>query len=232
MTPCTPLPSRAPSPECPHCPGALTRHRETGHVVICDCGVVHAPEGWRWPREAPAPRPEALALPIPSAGAPADARPAPEDPDEVRVRRLLCELRPDASGPLGWGPCDEVPSQEPTRALPPVRVDGGGGRGGDVPVGAFTRRVGASAGTEAWERVQRLRATAPEAGEALAYLQTRGTLARGLVALLGDLGAAVATDAERRRWTTPRACVEGPRVVGRARVALACAAWWGEEAVA
>ena len=151
-----------------------------------------------------------------------------EDPEEVRVRRLLCELRPDAGGPLGWGPCDEVPRDAPVRALPPVRVDGGGGKGGDVPAGAFLRRVGASQGTEAWERVQRLRATAPEAGEALAYLQTRGTLARGLVALLGDLGAAVATDAERRRWTTPRAAVEGPRVVGRARVVLACAVWWGE----
>ena len=81
-----------------------------------------------------------------------------EDPDEVRVRRLLCELRPDATGPLGWGPCDEVPRDAPARALPPVRVDGGGGQGGDVPAGAFARRVGASQGTEAWERVQRLRA--------------------------------------------------------------------------
>lgn len=214
---------------CEHCPGALERHQTTGLVVVCDCGTVHAPEGWRWPTTGTAtPRTTPGVAPPPSPRAPADARPAPEDPDEVRVRRLLCELRPDAGGPLGWGPCDEVPRDAPVRALPPVRVDGGGGQGGDVPAGAFARRVGASQGTEAWERVQRLRATAPEAGEALAWLQTRGTLARGLVALLGDLGAAVATDAERRRWTTPRAAVEGPRVVGRARVTLACVVWWGE----
>ncbi len=222
--------SRA-SGDCPHCPGALARHQETGHVVICDCGTVHAPEGWRWPRTAtatasPAAAPSATWTAGPRATTP-EVRQA-EDPEEVRVRRLLCELRPDADGPLGWGPCDEVPREAPVRALPPVRVDGGGGQGGDVPAGAFARRPAPSAGTEAWERVQRLRATAPEAGEALAWLQTRGTLARGLVALLGDLGAAVATDVERRRWTTPRAAVEGPRVVGRARVALACAVWWGE----
>lgn len=224
--------------DCPHCPGALERHQATGLVVVCDCGAVHAPDGWRWPTAATAtgtatssPRTAPSAVPAPTA-ATATTRPAPEDPDEVRVRRLLCELRPDATGPLGWGPCDEVPSQEPARALPPVRVDGGGGRGGDVPAGAFLRRVGASAGTEAWERVQRLRVMAPEAGEALAYLQTRGTLARGLVTLLGELGATLATDTERRRWTTARQHVEGARVVGRARVALACAVWWGEEAVA
>ena len=220
---------------CEHCPGALERHQATGLVVVCDCGTVHAPEGWRWPTAAAAATASPTAAPSSTwdAGprattATATARPAPEDPDEVRVRRLLCELRPDAGGPLGWGPCDEVPRDAPVRALPPVRVDGGGGQGGDVPAGAFARRVGASQGTEAWERVQRLRATAPEAGEALAWLQTRGTLARGLVALLGDLGAAVATDAERRRWTTPRAAVEGPRVVGRARVTLACVVWWEE----
>ena len=153
--------------DCPHCPGALERHQATGFVVVCDCGAVHAPDGWRWPREAA----ENLIANAANASGASDSarggailaqsvaapsRPTPEDPDEVRVRRLLCELRPDASGPLGWGPCDEVPTQEPTRALPPVRVDGGGGRGGDVPAGAFVRRVGASAGTEAWERVQRL----------------------------------------------------------------------------
>ena len=141
-----------------------------------------------------------------------------EAPDLVRVRRLLCELRPDASGPLGWGPDETGPSPPALQEAP--RASGG------RPYPSASPSPDPAAAQLAWARVQVLRAQDPEAGEALAWLQTRGTLAAGLGALYRALGAHAQTPADLARWTSPRAHLDGQRALGSRLARRACDAWW------
>lgn len=215
---------------CPHCPGALARHQETGAVIICDCGTVHAPEGWRWPSETatatatPAAAPSATWTAGPRATTP-EVRQA-EDPEEVRVRRLLCELRPDRTGPLGWGPYDTPPREEAQRPLPPVRVQCGvsiptpglsSGFSRSEPCAAVTDRL-VSLGF--WDR---------SSAEILQWLRVNGSLSRGLVALYRAVGEAFPPSPPPESWRgSPAARREGVTGYGRRGVARAAAVWSGE----
>lgn len=225
----------APAPDtCEGCPIARERSSNTCEVE-CVCGRIYGqrPRVHRRTRHQ-GPAPDRRVQVVVCTDSPGRAtiaqpqRPAAEDPELVRVRMLLAELRPDRmGGPFGWAP-DGAPPKPQSDDRPPVRVDGGGG-GSDVPSGAFARTVGPTAGATAWEKVQRLRERDPIGGSALAWLQTKGTLADGLRALYEALGQSQATVTERLRWK-PGRLAEGQRVVGKARVEAAKRLWWGEEA--
>lgn len=163
--------------------------------------------------------------PVRPARAPVCPRHVADDPELVEVRCLLAALRPDRDGPLGWAPDGHPPPHQGSAA--PVAVQAVT-PGGDVPRGAFQGTPSRTPGTLARERVETLATTHPQAAVALSWLQAHGTLAGGLGALYAAAGAALATRSERERWTTPELGRLGARAVGRARVTLARAVWWGE----
>lgn len=161
-----------------------------------------------------------------------------EDAELVRVRGLLCELRPDPTGPLGWGPYDEAPPPPPEvtdegRSIPGplasrVRVQTSPDPS-PIPKDAFGGRAPLSGGRRVAERIHGL--SDRESARTLNWLQRHGTLARGLGELYRAVGQALATTEQRERWkASTAAALDGPRVVGRRRVSEAARVWWGETA--
>lgn len=217
---------------CDACEVAAERYAATGDAQTCVCGRVHGPDSLRWPRE---PSPRARALPLPSVAPPGGSRLMlgtlrGEDEETVRVRRLLCELRPDRPGePLGWGPYGEAPREpaSPLGALANrIRVQT------SADPSPIPRDYGRSAprhtdGATVAARIRRL--IDRDVAATLEWLQRHGTLARGLGELYRAAGQALATAEQRERWGVSRtAALDGPRVVGRRRVSEAMRVWWGE----
>lgn len=163
-----------------------------------------------------------------------------EDAELVRVRGLLCELRPDPGGPLGWGPYDEAPPPPPEvtdegRSIPGplasrVRVQTSPDPS-PIPKDAFGGRAPLSGGRKVAERIHELGrlGLVNDAVHTLNWLQRHGTLARGLGELYRAVGQALATAEQRERWGVSKAAaLDGPRLVGRRRVSEAMRVWWGE----
>jgi len=139
------------------------------------------------------------------------------------MRRLLCELRPESDGPLGWGPYDLPPNDTP-KPTPPVRVQNGAGEC-DIPRGAFVRPSVELLG-EVRRRLDRVADVDELAGRVLVYLQRRGTLARGYAALAVGVAYEVADAARLAAWHADQSRAwDRARLWGAARVEAAAAAW-------
>ncbi|MDO9016663.1 MAG: hypothetical protein Q8S73_43045 [Deltaproteobacteria bacterium] len=140
-----------------------------------------------------------------------------EDAELVRVRRLLCDLRPDRGGPLGWAPDGQPPAPGGSNWTPVLRVQ----TSPDVPSilpGAFASQAPES-------RAPRL-----DPDSTLGWLQRHGTLAAGLRALYALCAEARAPVDVRARWAAlpGRERLAGVVVYGRKLVLAAMAEWWRE----
>lgn len=153
-----------------------------------------------------------------------------EDDELVRVRRLLCELRPDRGGPLGWAADGAPPAAGGSAWTPMLRVQ----TSVEVPAilpGAFQSTSPVSAAPDLDRGFpgmpDDIRAT-------LRWCQRSGTLMEGLRAFYAAcaLSREVSTQEQRDAWTAmPEGVRPAARVVyGRKRVTGAMAAWWGEGA--
>ena len=215
--------------------GPAAPYARTGEVGICaHCGRVHGPDDLRWPRE---PAATARALPLPAVAPPGGSRLLlgslrEEDAETVRVRCLLCELRPDLPHePLGWGPMAEPPREvvSPLGALANrIRVQTSADPS-PIPKDYGAGNATITSGTAVAARIRRM--IDRDVAVTLEWLQRHGTLARGLGELYRAVGQALATAEQRERWkATKAAALDGPRVVGRRRVTEAARMWWGETA--
>lgn len=140
-----------------------------------------------------------------------------EDGELVRVRRLLCELRPDRSGPLGWAADGAAPVGSGSNWTPALRVQ----TSVEVPAilpGAFASRAVES-------KAPRL-----DPGSVLGWLQRAGTLAAGLRALYAACADACATAETRAAWKAlgARERLAAAVIAGRKLVLAAMAEWWRE----
>lgn len=167
----------------------------------------------------------------PSSTAPVARLTHVEAPEIVRVRQALCELRPDASGPLGWGPSGAPSGALGSNWTPVIRVQ----TSVEVPAilpGAFAGAVAPAPGSIAAERVERLRAQYPEEGAVLRWMQRHATLAEGLGALYVAcaLAKSVSPQDVRDAWAAlPENMRTAARLgYGRRRIEAALRAWWGE----
>lgn len=226
--------------------------------VGCDCGEVYLfdwesalpPE-----REALLPAPPTADMVAPRASRPSPApdprvqvadeerlrpssvgrptRPSVNDSTEVaELRDVLRELRPDASGPFGW-PADGAPPKhtDVMGALASrIRVDGGGGAGSSVPVGAFASAASITLGTERRARIEGMAFYFPEASATLLWMQTRGTLAAGHAAFYRVCGKHFSTEEERAAWGNAEQQREEALALGRARTTYAIDVWRGRVA--
>lgn len=140
-----------------------------------------------------------------------------EDDELVRVRRLLCELRPDRGGPLGWAADGAPPAAGGSAWTPTLRVQT------SVEVPAILPGAFASQARES---------TAPrlDPSSVLGWLQRHGTLSAGLRALYADCAEAMAPVEVRAKWKAlaPRDVLGAAVVYGRKRVLAAMAEWWRE----
>ena len=219
---------------CADCPTARRSYETTGGAVVCSCGTVYAPEGFVWPTAPVRPVPE---LPEDSRVQVirlADVatqttvrllRPV-EDSELVRVRAVLFELRPDRDGPLGG----DVSRPVAVIDRPVVRLAGSGAGGGDLPRGAFAPVVKTGRGTLAAERVEKIRARDPQAGETLRWMQRTAVWTEDLVSFFRAAGRAFVDAEKRARWDALPDTVrhERERVSGRTRVLHACDVWEAE----
>lgn len=157
-----------------------------------------------------------------------DTRPrVVDEPELIAVRGLLCALRPDPSGPFGWGPSDTAPRAPPLRA--PVLVQCSLAAP-SVPRGCFQPTI-TLASTEVHRVIDRILSADPRAGVCLAWLQRNGTLAEGLGPLYRAAAEALAKAKQADRWCTATAAQssEGKRLFGRREVAHAHRAWFGSD---
>ena len=140
-----------------------------------------------------------------------------EDGELVRVRRLLCELRPDKGGPLGWAADGQAPVAMGSNWTPALRVQ----TSVEVPAilpGAFASRAVES-------KAPRL-----DPSSVLGWLQRAGTLAAGLRALYAACADACATAETRAAWKAlgARERLAAAVIAGRKLVMGAMATWWRE----
>lgn len=150
-----------------------------------------------------------------------------EDDELVRVRRLLCELRPDRGGPLGWAADGAPPAAGGSAWTPVLRVQ----TSVEVPAilpGAFASVAPVSAAPD----LDRGFPGMPDDVRAtLRWCQRSGTLMEGLRAFYTAcaLSREVSTQEQRDAWTAmPEGVRPAARVVyGRKRVTAALA-WWCE----
>ncbi len=199
---------------CDGCLVAEQRALETGDVVECVCGVRHEPrQGLRGASDArsPVPTPRSpqtaprrplprLVYVAPDGDAPTPAPTAleragaaaralrPDDPELVRVRRLLADLRPDCPDP-----CEPPATAEAsTSSYAPTIRDPSAAWGG-LPRGmlsagaseAMDHALGLRAVAEVLAAVDALPAPAPST---LRWLRDRATLSAGLRGLFVDAG--------------------------------------------
>lgn len=236
---------------CDGCWYASERARETASTVECVCGATYptlsvvtrlapapdeppAPVAYA-PRERPPLPPDARVSvshsPSPSSAPPVARLTHVEDAELVEVREVLCELRPDRSGPLGWAPDGEAPSPAGSSWTPTLR-----GGSSEVPAilpGAFASTAPASKAPDLdhgfYELGDEVRAT-------LRWMQRSGTLKQGLRALYQAcaLSSTISTTEQRDAWAAMAEGVRtGARVVfGRKRVREAVAAWRAPTATA
>lgn len=231
---------------CDGCWYARERSRETGATVECVCGATYpTPERVALLPDEPtqavyAPRqrlplpPDARVSvahsPSPSSAPPVARLTHVEDAETADVRRLLCELRPDRGGPLGWGPDAEAPVGVGSSWTPALRVQ----TSAEVPAilpGAFAATAPASRAPDLDHGYPDM---TDDVRAVLRWCQRSGTLAQGLRALYQALAlaATVSTPEQRDAWKAmPEGVRVGARVVyGRKRALAAMAAWWGPAA--
>lgn len=232
---------------CDGCWYASERARATGDQVECVCGATYptfsvvdrvalvpdeptAPTAYA-PRQRPPVAPDARVSvahdPAPSSAPPVARLTHVEDAETADVRRLLCELRPDKGGPLGWGPEAEAPAGVGSNWTPALRVQ----TSVEVPAilpGAFASTAPAS---RAPDLDHGFPGMPDDVRAVLRWCQRSGTLAQGLRALYQALAlaATVSTAEQRDAWKAmPEGVRVGARVVyGRKRALAAMAVWWG-----
>lgn len=195
------------------------------------------------PTPDPVPRPRKRPLAVPTArpgrvhhADPADACPpqpleraahaarqtVPDDPELVRVRCLLADLRPDCPDPL------EPPPAERAQQASPVTIRDPMAGWGDVPRGVDFGGRAEYLPTRTFADVRReLAELPPEARAVLTWLRSNATLAKGLRGLYVDAGVAFATAEQSTAWEGDLgARREGAYAWGR-RLVLASAGAWG-----
>lgn len=241
---------------CDLCPVASRRAAETGDLVECDCGrpwealqrptspsrgdrpvgrVRGAYGGRPGPRlvyVAPDGEPDSGLAPLARAGAAARALVA-IDPELVRVRRLLADLRPDCHDPL-------VPPLDGSTDLPPpppMRL-AGEDDWDDLPRALVLGGINASEYTLAEQRASVAAVLASLDGldavhaATLRWARDHATLGDGLRGLYFDAGVwaaarGLAPDGTLATWQRDLgARREGAPALGR-RVLLAAAGAWG-----
>mgnify|MGYP000072331321 CR=1 FL=1 len=141
-----------------------------------------------------------------------------EDDELVRVRGLLCYLRPDKGGPLGWPADGSPPASAGSNWTPAIRIQ----TSVEVPAilpGAFALTGGAAS-----------RAPHTSPGTTAHWLQRHGTLKRGLRALYEACGVAMETPEVRARWDklSPAAIPGAQQLYGRKLVLAAVRSWRNE----
>lgn len=144
----------------------------------------------------------------PPSGAYAERVTRVEDEDLARVRRLLIELRPDRGGPLGWPPDGAPPKVSDHTDEGRIILGALAGRirvqsSSAIPAilpGAFARRVIASPGAAAVERIAHVTLHDPGTRAILTWLQREGTLAKGLGALYRFVAAKFIPVDRQARW--------------------------------
>ena len=154
--------------------------------------------------------------PTPSSAPPVARLTHVEDAEVVEVREVLCELRPDRGGPLGWAPDGSAPLPAGSSWTPALR-----GGSSEVPAilpGAFAPTVAAS---RAPDLDHGYPALGDEARATLRWMQRAGTLKQGLRALYQAcaLSSTISTEEQRDAW---KAMAEGVRVAALVVAAL----WW------
>lgn len=239
---------------CDGCLVAEQRALETGDVVECVCGVRHEPRQRpsgvmdarspvptpRSPQTAPRRPPPRLVYVAPDDAAPTPAPTAlersgaaaralrPDDPELMRVRRLLADLRPDCGDP-----CEPPPDESEEPASSPVTIRDPSASWGGIPRGVaiFERsEVTVATGPALVDVLRQLRdlATAsPDAVAVLRWLRQRASLASGLRGLYVDAGVAFASAEQSEAWEDLGARREGAPAHGRRVVLRAATAWEG-----
>ena len=218
--------------EC-ECQAAVARVQATGQATLCaDCGEPLAPT--ERPSHVGLARSARVQVADEARLRPSTVPPAArlthvESADEVRVRRLLCELRPDATGPLGVGPSAVDGAVYGSSWAVAVRVQ----TSVEVPAilpGAFAGSARPSPGTVVAARIDALAEAHPGEAAVLRWLQRTATLAHGLRALYTDTTATFAPSKLQATWKVlaPSLCTAARVGYGAKRVEAAAALWWGE----
>lgn len=195
---------------------------------------------WRAPDADNAP-PDSLS-PLERAGARAKAL-AVTDPELLRVRTLLADLRPDCADPY------EPPEVLVEKPGPPVMIHDPTESHGGIPrgYGAGLGHIFTPSGVPLSDVLDEVGALGPDAGAVLRWLRDHGSLKEGLRGLFADLGQAFATEDQawawgladdtpapgvpwverppREPWRDLAARREGAPVHGRLLVLRAAAAW-------
>ncbi len=150
----------------------------------------------------------------------------PDDPELIAARELITALRPDPSGPFGWGASEKAPALEPLRV--PVLVQCSLAAV-VAPRGAFALRSSTLPSADVHARIDQLLVTDARAGMACAWLQRYGTLVDGLGELLVALARELAPSDVRDRWAKvpPSHAREGRRAWGAKELRHAHAVWFG-----
>lgn len=172
---------------------------------------------WRAAEDGPA----AAAAPLARQGAAATALHV-DDPELVRVRGLLADLRPDAADPWAAMPSNLAPAG----AMPRDPSASWGG----IPRGLLTGGAEEAAVAEASQRcvaevLAELQALPADAAAVLRWLREHATLAAGLRGLYADVGVAFASDDQAAAWRDLGARREGAPAWGRRLVLRAAEAW-------
>lgn len=208
----------------PCCSSTVARVQSARSVEVCTCG-----EAYRWSGVGADARVRVAddARLAPSTTPPVARLTHVEDAELVRVRRLLCELRPDKGGPLGWAADGAAPVGGGSAWTPALRVQ----TSVEVPAilpGAFASTPQAS---RAPDLDHGYPAMPDDVRATLRWCQRAGTLAEGLRALYTAcaLSRMVSTAEERDAWTAlPEGVRPAARVVyGRKRV-MGALAWWAD----
>jgi len=148
-------------------------------------------------------------------------RAAPEDPELVRVRALLYELRPDAPDP-------RFPPVAATAApLPFVVIRDPSAAWGGIPRGVdFGSVLGAAAADPGAAVLSRIATFPPNDAILLRWLREHASLEQGLRGLYVDVGVRFADPAQRDLWAASlQARRDGAAPYGRHLVLAAAAQW-------
>ena len=219
---CPDVPGRA--DDCPRCTDVVAAILDERADATCpDCGAAY-----RWRGSVPDARVRVATAERlrPSTVPPVARLTHVEDGELVRVRRLLCELRPDKGGPLGWAADGAAPAAGGSNWTPALRVQ----TSVEVPAilpGAFATAAPASRAPD----LDRGFPGMPEDVRAtLRWCQRTGTIARGLRAFYADAAQALAPTETRAAWKALPAALQVAAVpgYGRKRVTEAMAAWWSD----
>lgn len=227
-------------PDCDGCAVAAESAATRGGVVECVCGAVHgarmvaaerprtalhsgarARDGrvWRAPEgDAPA----AAAAPLARQGAAATALHV-DDPELVRVRGLLADLRPDAADP--WTPPAAPAEVTPVGAMPRDPSASWGGIPRGLLTGGAEAAVAEASRRCVAEVLAELAGLPPDAAAVLRWLREHATLGAGMRGLYVDVGLAFADATQAAAWEDVGARREGAPAWGRRLVLRAAEAW-------